>query len=325
MEQRYQQLSEAERCEIWRLHSAGSSGAHIGRVVGRDKSTISRELRRNVLPRSGYVPLSAHRMCLARRQRKRRCKIERSSLLYEAVHDGLLAMERTPEQIAGRLELEHCRRMISTESIYRFVYSAEGRRLGLRKYLTRAKPKRGHRARRGTKSLIPNRISIHDRPKSIDLRDEFGHWETDLMAFSKPGYNNLVLCERKTRFILARRQSDKTARTAAASIKSFQTHWSKEMFLSITYDNGSEFTNHGDVGGDAYFCDAHSPWQKGTVENSIGRLRRDMPRKTQRKDYSDADFDDIIFMHNNTPRKCLGFKTPAEAFLTEFNRVALGL
>ena len=325
MEQRYQQLSEAERCEIWRLRSAGFSGAHIGLLTGRDRSTISRELRRNVLPRSGYVPLSAQRMCDVRRHRKRRCKIERSSLLYEAVHDGLLAMERTPEQIAGRLELEHCRRMISTESIYRFVYSAEGRRLGLRKYLPRAKPKRGHRARRGTKSLIPNRISIHDRPQSIALREEFGHWEGDLMAFSKPGYNNLVLCERKTRFILARRQRDKTARTAAASIKSFQTLWRKEMFLSITYDNGSEFTNHGDVGGHAYFCDAHSPWQKGTVENAIGRLRRDLPRKTQRQDYSDADFDDIIFMHNNTPRKCLGFKTPAEACLTEFNRVALGL
>jgi transposase, IS30 family len=145
------------------------------------------------------------------------------------------------------------------------------------------------------------------------------------MAFSKPGYNNPVLCERKTKFILAKRQSDKTARTAAASIKSFQTPWKQAMFLSITYDNGSEFTNHGDVGGDAYFCYAHSPWQKGTVDNSIGRLRRDLPRKTQRQDYSDADFDDIIFMHNNTPRKCLGFKTPAEAFLKEFNRVALGL
>jgi transposase, IS30 family len=86
-------------------------------MIGRDKSTISWELRRNVLPRSGYVPVSAQRMCLARRERKRQCKIERSSLLYEAVHDGLLAMERTPEQIAGRLELKHCGRMISTESI----------------------------------------------------------------------------------------------------------------------------------------------------------------------------------------------------------------
>jgi IS30 family transposase len=90
-------------------------------------------------------------------------------------------------------------------------------------------------------------------------------------------------------------------------------------------NNCSELTNHGDVNGGAYFCDAHSPWQKGTVENTIGRLRRDMPRKTCRQDYSVADFDDIIFMHNNTPRKCLSFKTSTEAFLTEFNHVALGL
>jgi transposase, IS30 family len=107
MEQRYQQLSEAERCEIWRLRSArgAPSGAHIGLVIGRDKSTISRELRRNLLPKSGHVPVSAQRMCLARRQRKRRSKIERSSLLLDAVHDGLLAMERTPEQIADSSQL----------------------------------------------------------------------------------------------------------------------------------------------------------------------------------------------------------------------------
>jgi transposase, IS30 family len=74
-----------------------------------------------------------------------------------------------------------------------------------------------------------------------------------------------------------------------------------------------------------YFCDAHSPWQKGTVENTIGRLRRDMPRKTAKQDYSNTDFDDIVFMHNNTPRRYLSFKTPAEAFLKELNRVALGL
>jgi transposase, IS30 family len=125
------------------------------------------------------------------------------------------------------------------------------------------------------------------------------------MASSKPANNNIVLAERKTRFILARRRNDKTARTAAASIRSFQAPWSKEMFLSIAYDNGSEFTNHGHVSGCAYFCGAHSPWQKGTVENTIGRLRRDLQRKTQKQDYSDADFDDIIFMHNNIPRKCL--------------------
>jgi transposase, IS30 family len=325
MEQIYQQLSEAERGEIWRLHFSGASGSHIGRVIGRNKSTVSRELTRNILPKGGYTPIVAQRMCLARRHRKRRCKIERSSLLYEAVHDGLLAMERTPEQIAGRLEHEHCKRMISTESIYRYIYSAEGRKHGLHKYLTRAKAKRGHRVRRGTKSLIPNRISIHERPHSIALREEFGHWECDLMAFSKPGFNNLVLTERKTRFILARRQNNKTAATITASIKSFQEPWKAQMFHSITYDNGCEFTNHGDVNGKAYFCDTHSPWQKGTVENTIGRLRRDLPRSIQKKDYSDHDFEDIIFMHNNKPRKCLGFRTPNEAFLIEFNTVALAL
>ncbi len=325
MGQKYQQLNEAERCEIWQLRLNGLTGAAIGRLIGRDKGTISREMRRNVLPKGGYVPISAHRLSLVRRHTRRKSKIGRSSLLLEAVHDGLLAMERTPEQIAGRLELDHCKRMISVESIYRYIYSAEGRKLSLHKYLARAKRKRGHRTGKARNSRIPNRISIHERPENIAGRQDFGHWEGDLMAFSKPGHNNLVLVERKTRFTLAARQTDKKAQTISGSIKAFQAPWPTATFASITYDNGTEFTRHGELAGKAYFCDPHSPWQKGTVENTIGRLRRDLPRSVKPEDYSKDDFDDIIYAHNNTPRKCLGFKTPAEAFLTELNIVALDL
>jgi transposase, IS30 family len=125
---KYGQLTESERCEIFRLRSAGISRSEIGRMIGRDKGTISRELLRNALPKSGYAPLSAERIALARRHRKRKSKskIERSSQLLETVRDQLIAMGRSPEQIAGRLKLEQGKPVISHESIYRFVHGEEG-------------------------------------------------------------------------------------------------------------------------------------------------------------------------------------------------------
>ena len=321
METKYGQLTESERCEIFRLRSAGISHSEIGRMIGRDKGTISRELRRNALPKSGYAPLSAERIALARRRRKRKSKIERSSQLLETVRDQLIAMGRSPEQIAGRLKLEQGKPVISHESIYRFVHGEEGRKEKLHRYLPQAKAKRGRRARRGNKSLIPNRISIHDRPAVIGDRREFGHWEGDLMAFSRPGQNNVVLTERKSRYILAARQPEKTAATATASLNSLLRDLPDQAKRSITFDNGGEFVGHASLGLKTYFCDPHSPWQKGGVENAIGRLRRDLPRSTTPTDYSPADFHDIIAAHNDTPRKCLGFRTPAEAILSEINQL----
>jgi IS30 family transposase len=289
-------------------------------MIGRNKGTISRELRRNALPRGEYVPVSAERIALSRRYQKRRSKIERSSWLLETVRDQLIAMGRSPEQIAGRLELDEGKPIISHESIYRFAHSKTGRKENLHRYLPQAKAKRGRRARRDGKPLIPNRVSIHDRPAHIAARQEFGHWEGDLMAFSKPGSNNIVLAERKSRYILAARQPDKTAATTTTSMRDLLLNLPQPAKQSVTFDNGGEFAQHASLGLPTYFCDPHSPWQKGTVENSIGRLRRDLPRSTSPTDHSENDFHDIIASHNHTPRKCLGFKTPAETFLHEINQ-----
>jgi IS30 family transposase len=288
-------------------------------MIGRDRSTVGRELRRNALPKSGYVPVSAERMALARRHGKRLSKIERSSGLLETVKDQLIAMGRSPEQIANRLELDEGKPVISHESIYRFAHSRAGRKDNLHRYLPQGKARRGWRARKANTSLIPNRVSIHDRPAVVAGRLEFGHWEGDLMAFSRPGQNNVVLAERKSRYILAARQPDKTASTTTASLDGLLHGLSEQARRSVTFDNGGEFARHDQLGLPTYFCDPRSPWQKGTVENSIGRLRRDLPRSTQPNDYSEADFHDIIAMHNDTPRKCLGFRTPAEVFLSNLN------
>jgi IS30 family transposase len=317
MGRQYDQLTESERCEIARLRADGLSLSEIGRLTGRNKGTISREVRRNALPRGGYVPVSAERIALVRRYQKRKSRIERSGWLGDLIADQLIAMGRSPQQIAGRLEQEQGKPVISPESIYRFVYSKQGRKEDLHRYLPQAKAKRGRRTRTG-KSLIPNRVSIHDRPESIAQRQEFGHWEGDLMAFSLPGYN-VVLTERKSRYILAARQPDKTAATTTASLQTLLAPLPDYARRSITFDNGGEFVRHETLALPTYFCDPHSPWQKGTVENTIGRLRRDLPRSTKLTDYTDTDFNDIIDAHNHTPRKCLGYQTPAEFIKSEIN------
>jgi transposase, IS30 family len=315
----YEQLTESERCAIHRLRMSGLSVTAIGCELGRNKGTISRELRRNALPKSGYLPASADRMAWVRRHRKRRSKIERSSWLLATIRDHLIAMGRSPEQIAGQLEREDGKRPISTESIYRFIYGPEGRKAKLHRHLPQAKASRGRRSRKGAGSTIPNRVSIHDRPESIESRDEFGHWEGDLMAFSQPGHNNLILVERKSRFLLAAPQSDKTAETTAKAIAHLLSRMPALAKQSITFDNGGEFARHDDLDLPAFFCDPKCPWQKGSVENAIGRLRRDMPRSTKPTDHSLQDFHEIIHAYNQTPRKCLGFQTPEEVFLSEFN------
>jgi IS30 family transposase len=317
----YEQLHEWERNEICRLLSAGVSQAEIGRRLQRSCSTISREVRRNRSARHGYQPSLAEHQAYRRRHARRLSKIERLSQLEEHIRDRL-AMGQSPEQIAGRLRREQDRLSISHESIYRFIHSPAGRRERLHNYLAQAKSRRGRRARLGQrKPLIPDRVSIHDRPDAIKQTLLFGHWEGDLMNFRRAGGNALILAEQKSRLILAARQSGKKSLATATTIHRLLKQAPKAAAASITFDNGGEFAAHKSLGLDTYFCDPHSPWQKGAVENAIGRLRRFLPRTTVLNLQPDILFDRIIALHNHTPRKCLGFKTPAEAFQAEINKL----
>src|SRR5512132_1196835 len=177
---KYDQLDLDERIEMSRLYEAGTSRREIGRIIGRSASTVGRELRRNTLPRGGYKPASADRITLSRRRRLSR--IERSSPLRSYVCDRL-AMGWSPEQIAGRLDQEGSRHSISHESIYRFIYRPRLRREKLHRFLPRAKATRGRRYFKRRRDPIPGRTSIHERPRAVETREQFGHWEGDLMQF----------------------------------------------------------------------------------------------------------------------------------------------
>ncbi len=230
-------------------------------------------------------------------------------------------MRWSPEEIAGRMELDAINETVSAESIYRYVYSSAGRQAGWPRYLAQRKAKRGRRRRNGRREpSIPNRISIDQRPAEAEARSAFGHWEGDLMHFRRQKDILLTLQERCSRLTLAGRLHSKDATDTADAIIDKLAALPATAVQTITYDNGGEFARHQRVkdaiGLRAFFCDPHSPWQRGGIENANGRMRRDLPRKASLSGYKDKDIDDIVWNLNATPRKCLGFTTPIKAFAT---------
>jgi IS30 family transposase len=315
----YKHLSLDERCEISRLHADGCSIGQIAAALDRPPSTISRELKRNRGKHVGYKPTYAQEQAKARRWAGSR--LEREPDLRRAVLDGL-RKGWSPEQVAGRLAREAGRTVISYESIYRFIYAqiARTKNYSWRLYLPRAKSKRGYRGRRGGSSatFIKGRVSVAERPASAADRNTPGHWESDLMLFSRHGQAVLTAHERRSRAIAGARLRSKAADPVARRLRKLFAVLPPHMRKTVTFDNGTEFASHQrlhDLDIQTYFCDPHAPWQKGGVENAIGRMRRFLPRKTALATISSRRFNTLIRAYNNTPRKCLGFKTPAEAFL----------
>ena len=318
MGQKYSQLTLEERCRLCGLMELELSKTEIARRLGRHRSTIDRELARNS-NLDGYRPDTADRRAWVRRLRGSR--IDRSTRLGDHVRDRL-AMGWSPQQIAGRMELDGEDHSVCAASIYRHIFSPAGRRDGLPKYLPQRKSRRGRRARNGKpEPSIPNRMPIGQRPDSVEDRTEFGHWEGDLVHFTRKRDILLTLHERSTRLTLMRRLQSKDASDTADAIIDALRGLPGDARKTITHDNGGEFARHVKVkdalGMPAYFCDPHSPWQRGGVENSNGRVRVELPRKTDLSAYSDADIDDIVWIMNSTPRKCLGFQTPLEAFANQ--------
>jgi len=315
----YEHLSLEERCTIAGLRWGGHSLGQIAAALDRPTSTISRELSRNS-GAHGYRAGQADSQAWARRWRGSR--MERQPALRQLVLDRL-AMGWSPEQIAGRLALEHSSMRISHESIYRFI-DAQIRRsndYSWRHYLPRAKSRRG-RPRLPPQPLvhIKHRISIEQRPKHVQTRRQCGHWEADLLHPRKSGAAILVAQERTSRFILLAKQPGKHAQLIVDRIKRWFTVLPPTLRRSLTQDNGPEFREHHQLnllGVETYFCHPHSPWQKGGIENANGRIRRYIPRGTDPRSFSDADLQALAQRLNRTPRKCIGFKTPAELFSSQ--------
>jgi IS30 family transposase len=320
MGQSYEQLTLEERCEIARRREAGESIRKIAAAMGRSPSSISRELKRNGASGGTYQPAYAGDQARARRWRGSR--MERDEELQRQVLERL-RLGWSPEQVSGRLAREAGAKIISHESIYRFIY-AQIRRTDdrtWRHYLPRAKSKRGLRGKKGGSSVlhIKDRISLDNRPAEAADRIQAGHWEGDLMAFAAYGQNLLAAHERTSRVLALARQPTKHAKPVAVRLRAWLKGLPPGMRRTITFDNGTEFASHhqlrDQLGLATFFCDPHSPWQKGGVENAIGRMRRYLPRKTNLNTLSTRRINDLVRRYNHTPRQCLDFQTPAEAFL----------
>jgi IS30 family transposase len=312
MGQKYRHFSVEERCEIARLSLAGHSIRQIAAALDRAPSSVSRELKRNGGAQVGYKPSYAQDQARARRWSGSR--LDRDSALRADVLDHLAA-GWSPEQIAGRCG------QIGTETIYRFIYAQIDRHndFSWRHYLPRAKFKRGRRPGKGGSPALhmTSRVGLDQRPIEASLRTLPGHWEADLMAFSRYGQNILMLHERMSRVLVGVRLASKHAGPVAEMIRAVLEPLPPLLRQTVTFDNGTEFARHYDLnplGIDTYFCDPHAPWQKGGIENAIGRMRRFLPRKTDLATINDRDFASLIALYNNIPRRCLDWKTPAEAF-----------
>ena len=227
----------------------------------------------------------------------------------------------SPEQIAGRLKIAGEDGRLCHETIYQFVYSPEGRALELHRHLLRARRLRRRRFGRKPRSLkIPTERTIAQRPAEIGERQAIGHWEADLLIFRRVhGNANLTsLVERKSRLVRLIPNHDRRSARVIGAIGEVLAELPATARQTITFDRGSEFLGYAELnrshGIEAYFCDPHSPWQKGSVENTNGRLRRFLPGELDLATLTPARLHEIERQMNDTPRKCLGFRTPQEAF-----------
>ena len=235
-----------------------------------------------------------------------------------------LAWGASPDQVAGRLALEMGRPALSDETIYRFIYGQVKRKkdYAWRHYLPQAKAKRGRRSRKGRSSavFIRERRPLTERPPEAAGRLEFGHWEADTMLFGVRKQALLIPRERASRLSLVLRPESKGAEPVARAMAATLGALPLEMRRSVTFDNGTEFARHYELhamGRRRSSATRGRLGRKGGVENAIGRLRRELPRKTDLDGAPDEELTLCALRSNNTPRAVLGYRTPVEVFWSE--------
>jgi IS30 family transposase len=327
------QLTTDERYQITYLHMHGHSPAEIGRRLGRHRATIGRELTRNADPMGGYHYLSAQAQADTRRRvASRRYKLDTAdSIAGKAVREGL-KQRWSPEQIAGRLRLDHpddSAAWASHETIYQWVYrqSLHGKTLYQR--LRRGRRHRRRRIpgeRKGKRGVIPGRVGIEERPAVVDERGCFGDWESDSVEGAKGRGLVATHVERKSRYTLLGKLADKKAATVTESTTASMKGLPKKLRRTATFDNGKEFadfkTIEHELGLKVYFANPHSPWERGANENTNGLLRDWLPKGADFRKITATRLAQIQKMLNNRPRKCLNYRTPIEV-LNDLPGVAL--
>jgi IS30 family transposase len=314
-------LSLDDRVEIRLGLERGESDEVIGVRIGRNRSTVWREVR-DKGGRGHYAPMQAHRRAVSLRQRPKPTRLAANPQLCATVIEGLEKLW-SPQQISARLREDHPEdpeMWVSHETIYKSLY-VQGRgelRRELASCLRSGRAARKHRGRAEHRGQLRDIVTISERPAEIEDRAVPGHWEGDLII-GKNGRSAIgTLVERATRFVILLHLPN--GRTAAAvrdamtaAIQTLPT----VLVRSITWDRGTEMAEHAqfhvDTNIDVYFCVPHSPWQRGTNENTNGLLRQYFPKGTDLSMHTAEHLATVADSLNGRPRKTLAWKTPAEA------------
>ncbi len=319
----YTQLTSEERYVIYHLKLYRLSLREIGRRLGRSHTTISRELKRNGqgISSCDYWHQGAHEQALHRRRQPRHYRRYAHAPLVRYIERNLRA-EWSPDVIAACLKREYPddpKMRISIETIYRWVYRDASQGGQLFNCLCRCHKKRRRQHRYGTgRGLIPGRISIHLRPDLVAARQRFGDWEGDTVEGAKGSGHISTHVERKSRYLIAGKLINKTAKATAKAATSAFRRIPKALRHTLTLDNGKEFARFQDIekgtGLKVYFADPYSAWQRGTNENTNGLLRRYFPKGMDFKTVTQKILAEAVKKLNHRPRKCLGYRTPHEVF-----------
>jgi len=314
-------LTEHEREEISRGVAAGDSGRVIAAGLGRHYSVINREIAR-CGGRDGYRAAKAVGLARDRARRPRQARLAADARLHDAVAAGL-ALAWSPRQVSARLRAAHPEdeaMRVSHETIYQALYlQARGElntqlRLALRTGRTR-RVARG--STRPKQARIAGMVSISDRPAEAEDRAVPGHWEGDLIV-GKGGKSQIItLVERTTGYVLLGRVPyDRTAGRVAVILAQLVPRLPEHLWRSLTWDQGVEMAAHATfsvkTGVPVFFADPHSPWQRGSNENTNGLLRQYLPKGTDLSVHSQTTLDAVAVQLNGRPRERHGWKTPAE-------------
>jgi IS30 family transposase len=317
----YNQLTQTERYQIYALRKANKNPTEISRVLGRHKSTIYRELKRN-LGKRGYRAVQAHQFAVERHMSRDRRRI---SLEDWQLIESLIRRDWSPEQISLWLK-KYKKIRISHEWIYQYIFKDKSKAGDLHTHLRSRKKRKKRYGSQNRRGMILNRVSIEKRPAVVDQRSRIGDWEIDTIIGAHHQGVLLSLVERKSRLCLIARLANKSAqeveRTTINLLDSI-----KEKVHTVTSDNGKEFAKHESIAKnlDAQFFFAHpyASWERGLNENTNGLIRQYFPKKTQFNHISDQQVQSVMEKLNNRPRKCLGMKTPNQVFFKDCSFVAL--
>ncbi len=314
----YQQLTLEQRYQIYALIKAGHTRIDIAGVIGVHKSTITRELGRNISKR-GYRPKFAHRRAFERRQGKAGIRI--TNQMWAKVKEKLEEEQWSPEQISGRLTFRG-KGAISHESIYQRIYKDKQRGGTLYKHLRCQKKRKKRYGKYDKRGGLVNQISIEKRPQIVDQKTRVGDWELDTVIGKHHKQAIVSMTERKSKLLRMKKVIRKTGTLVRQAICE---NLDPLTVHTLTSDNGKEFAEHAQMAqtlkADFYFCHPYSSWERGLNENTNGLIRQYFPKKTDFAMITDKQIKEVEDKLNNRPRKTLGYRTPNEVYFKELQQL----